>query len=144
MRRRQPIELGDDVVEQGDGARRAEPLGQLGEADQIAEQDRGLGHAVGDLLVGPRLQPLGDRLGQDVDEQGVGFGPRPVGHGEGVADDQRDDAEGGDGGGYIKIGEQGRVGGDRARSGGNRNHAAICSARPMAITATTRRKRDMP
>ena len=29
MRGGQPVELGDDVVEQGDGARRAEPLRQL-------------------------------------------------------------------------------------------------------------------
>ena len=55
VRRRQPVELGDDLVEDGHGARRAELLGEHGEADQIAEQHRGLGHAVGDLLV--RVSP---------------------------------------------------------------------------------------
>ena len=113
MRRGQPVELGDDLVEQGHGARRAEPLGKLGEADQIAEQDGGLGDAVGDALARPLLQPLGDRLGQDVGEQRIGLGPRAVGHREGVADDQRDDAEGGDGGGDVEIGEQRGIGGDQ-------------------------------
>ena len=65
----QPVELGDDVVEQGDGARRAEPLRQSGEADQIAEQHRSLGHAVGDLLVGFLLQALDNGLGQDAGQQ---------------------------------------------------------------------------
>ena len=74
-RRREPVELGDDLVEQRHGARRAEPLGKLGEADEIAEQNRSLGDAVGDALARPLLQPLGDRLGQDVGEQRVGFGP---------------------------------------------------------------------
>jgi hypothetical protein len=52
------------------------------------------GHAVGDLLARPLLQPLGNRLGQDVGEQRVRLGPGAVGHSEGVTDDQRDDAEG--------------------------------------------------
>ena len=104
-----------------------------GEADQIAEQHRSLGHAVGDLLVGSLLQALDDGLGQDVGQQRIGLGPGAVGHGEGIADDQRDDAEGGGGGGDVEIGEQ-QLGSASiwARSGGNRNHAARCSARPIS------------
>ena len=49
------IELGDDVVEQGYRARCAEPLRELGETDEIAEQNRGLSDAVGDAL--PRACP---------------------------------------------------------------------------------------
>ena len=88
-------------------------LRELGEADKIAEQDRGLGDAVGDPLVRPFLQPLGDGGRQDVGEQRVSLGPRLIGHGEGVTHDQRDDAEGGDGGGYIEIGQQARLGGEQ-------------------------------
>ena len=116
VRRRQPVELGHDLVEKGHGARRAELLGKLGEADQIAEQDGGLGHAVGDALVRPLLQPLGDRLGQDIGEQRVSLGPGLVGHGEGIADDQRDDAEGGDRRGDVEIGEQLRLGDESVRA----------------------------
>ena len=72
--RGQAVELGDDLVEQRDRARRAELLRKLGEADEVAEQDRRLGDAVGDLRVGPFLQPLGDGLGQDVGEQRIGLG----------------------------------------------------------------------
>ena len=39
-----------------------------------------------------------------------GLGARLIGHAEGVGDDQSDDAEGGDGRGYIEIGEQARLG----------------------------------
>ena len=113
MRRGQPVELGDHLVEERDGARSAEPLGKFGEADEIAEQDGGLGDAVGDALAWPLLQTLGDRLRQDVGEQRVGLGARVVGKSKGVADDQRDHAEGGDGGRDIEIGEQRRRGGDQ-------------------------------
>ena len=75
VRRRQPVELGDDLIEQRHGAGRAEPMGKLGEADEIAEQHRGFVDAVGDPLAGRLLQPLGDRFGQDVGEERIGFGP---------------------------------------------------------------------
>ena len=39
VRRREPVELGDDLVEKRHGTRRAKPLGKLGEADEIAEQN---------------------------------------------------------------------------------------------------------
>ena len=113
MRCCEPVELGDHLVEERDGARRAKPLGKLGEADEIAEQDGGLGDAVGDALAWPLLQTLGDRLRQDVGEQRVSLGTRVVGKGKGVADDQRDHAEGGDRGGDVEIGEQRRRGGDQ-------------------------------
>ena len=110
MARGEAVELGDDLVEQRHRARRAELLRELGEADKIAEQDGRLGDAVGDALVGPFLQPLGDGRRQDVGEQRVGLGPRLVGHSEGITHDQRDDAEAGDGGGNIEIGKQARLG----------------------------------
>ena len=143
-RRGQPVELGDDLIEQGHGARRPELLRKLGEADKIAEQDRGLGDAVGDPLVGPFLQALGDGRRQDVGEQRVGFGPRLVGHGEGVADDQRDDAEGGDGRGDIEIGEQAGSSGDLRALRRKEEPRGEMQRQPDGITATARRKRGMP
>jgi hypothetical protein len=92
-----PVEFGDDAVEERDGALNAELLSELGEADEIGEKDRRLADAVGNLVVGARLQALGDGLGQDVGEQRVGLGARALGPGEGVADDQGDDGEGGRG-----------------------------------------------
>ncbi len=149
--RGQAVELGDDLVEQRDRARRAELLRELGEADKIAEQDGGLGDAVGDPLVRPFLQPLGDGRRQDVGEQRVGLGPRLVGHGEGVAHDQRDDAEGGDGGGDIEIGEQARLGGEQRallRVRGTRSRGAARgrprSPRPRGGSGTCRRWRRRP
>ena len=112
VRGREPVELGDDVVEHGDGALNAEPLGKLGEADEIGEEDGRLADAVGNLVVGARLQALGDRLGQDIGEKRIGLGAGAVGHGEGIAHDQSDDGEGGRGRGDVEIGEQRGVGDD--------------------------------
>ena len=39
VRRREPVELGDHLIEKRHRACRAKPLGKLGEADEIAEQN---------------------------------------------------------------------------------------------------------
>ena len=145
VRRRQPVERGDDLVEKSDGALNAEPLRELGEADEIGEEDGGVADIVGYLVARLRLEALGDRLWQDIGEQGVGLGARAVGHGEGVSHDQRDDREGGGGRGNVEVGEQGRIGGDLRALGREQKPRRHMQREPDRNHAeTARRRRPMP
>jgi hypothetical protein len=65
------VELGEYAVEQLDELDRRQAARQLGEADEIGEEDAHLGEAVGDgMLLG--LEAARDRAGQDVVEEALG------------------------------------------------------------------------
>ena len=72
----QPVEALHQLVQQRHRALRPKRLGQRHEALEVGEQDGRLLEAVGDRRVGRRLQPVDDRLGQDVAQQRFGLGPR--------------------------------------------------------------------
>ena len=105
------------LIEYFHGARHAEFLREACEADEIAEQNGGIGHGVGDARARGLFQAVDDRFGQNVGEQAVGFGPGAIRLGQGVTHDERDDAECRDGRGDIEIMQQADVRRDTGAAG---------------------------
>jgi hypothetical protein len=69
------VELREQLVQQRHRRLRRTVLGMRGEVDDVGEQDRHLRGGIGDESL-PLLQPLGDRLGQDVPQEPLR--PRPL------------------------------------------------------------------
>ena len=72
----QPVEGAEDLVEDADDTLRRGPLGERREVDDVGEQDRHVGMALGDGP-GVALEALGDGPGQDVEEQALPSSPSP-------------------------------------------------------------------
>ena len=68
----QPVEAGEKFVEQRDEIVRVGLVGQRGEVHDIGKQHGHFGEALGDVALAA-LQPFGDGLRQDVEQESLGF-----------------------------------------------------------------------
>ena len=100
--RRERIELRDDAAQQLDRLVGAKAQRERHEARDVGEHHGGFVDAVGDGDAGLGLEALHDGVGQDVAQDGIGFGLGVLSEAERVIDRGRDEDEGGYGALHVK------------------------------------------